>query len=534
MKLSSLLLALVPSVVANQLSDILTRSDVFATPYGPHLKARAIESPPYGESFPVIDLGYAKHEASSYATTGDVSYYVFKNIRFAAPPTGELRFRAPRPPLKQHGIQNGTVAGPTNCASLDDTGKPIGSEDCLFLDVYMPVRKNGRPIKKPMPVLANWYGGGYLVGAKETAGSPETLYATTGEPFVYIAPNYRLGAFGWLAPPGADWTPNAGLHDTIAAMTWMKKYMRRFRGDPTRVTAMGLSAGAGVVLHALVADTERPLPFQQALLQSPGWQPEMNVAGRAPLYAAFAAAANCTPATEACLRAAPSAALLAANARTIAASQSGALGVTSGFYPVADGDLLPRTVADTPISNFAPLRSVIASSARWEAGTGTFAPKGSTDADFLASLATFTSSPRAQRIIAALYPSDGSPDSGYKRGRDVVGDIGFNCNTYWTNLAYAKSGRKYEFNIGAAGHGSDGPYTWDPTLQGGTVTDHRRWISEYVVRGSPERKWPLWKQEDGTALWLNDTGPAVGADYYRNELNRHRCEVLRKAIYGKS
>lgn len=57
-----------------------------------------------------------------------------------------------------------------------------------FLDVWMPV---GASTKKPLPVLANWYGGGYVAGKKEFAGSPVALWKAGAPPFVYVAPNYR-------------------------------------------------------------------------------------------------------------------------------------------------------------------------------------------------------------------------------------------------------------------------------------------------------------------------------------------------------
>lgn len=97
---------------------------------------------------PIINLGYAKHQAQSLQTIGNVSYYVFKNVRFAAPPLGERRFRVPAPPLKEEGVQNGVFPGSTACAqglvAQGVAGQPgislpipgldqltIGSEDCL-------------------------------------------------------------------------------------------------------------------------------------------------------------------------------------------------------------------------------------------------------------------------------------------------------------------------------------------------------------------------------------------------------------------
>lgn len=95
------------------------------------------------KSLPIIDLGYVKQQADRIETAGDVSYYVYKNIRFAAPPTGENRFRKPQPPLKHDGVvQGGSLgAAKTTCSqSLNIAGVTlppalaglaIGTEDCL-------------------------------------------------------------------------------------------------------------------------------------------------------------------------------------------------------------------------------------------------------------------------------------------------------------------------------------------------------------------------------------------------------------------
>jgi carboxylesterase type B len=78
----------------------------------------------------------------------------------------------------------------------------------------------------------------------------------------------RLGAFGWLSPPGQDITPNAGFFDAQAAMLWVNNYISAFGGDHNRVTVMGESAGAGIIMHAITAygGTESPPLFQQVYI----------------------------------------------------------------------------------------------------------------------------------------------------------------------------------------------------------------------------------------------------------------------------
>lgn len=107
-------------------------------------------------------------------------------------------------------------------------------------------------------------------GLKESAGNVAALYKQTGERFIYVAPNYRLGAFGWLAPEGKDKDiqSNAGLWDARAATDWVSAHIWKFGGNPLAVTAMGLSAGAGVVSNLIVSGG-LPLGFQKVRYYPP-------------------------------------------------------------------------------------------------------------------------------------------------------------------------------------------------------------------------------------------------------------------------
>jgi hypothetical protein len=81
-----------------------------------------------GGGLPVVDLGYVKHQAAEYNETAGV--YVYRNIRFAAPPVGERRLKKPQPPLKEAGIRNGDYGRSTSCAQTNGTAL-LGDEDCL-------------------------------------------------------------------------------------------------------------------------------------------------------------------------------------------------------------------------------------------------------------------------------------------------------------------------------------------------------------------------------------------------------------------
>ncbi|TGZ78748.1 alpha/beta-hydrolase [Ascodesmis nigricans] len=512
---------------------------------------------------PVIDLGYVKQKATEYGTAGNVSYYIFRNVRFAAPPVGELRFRKPQPPAKVEEVQDGYYNGSLSCAQPAGlAGSTGGTEDCLFLDVWMPATASP---EKPLPVLTKWFGGGYVYGAKEKAGNPVALWKNGHDPFVFVAPNYRLGVFGWLSVPNTGVDANAGLHDGLAAMDWIRENIGKFGGDIKRSTAMGISAGAGIVMHAMVSNRTPHVPFQQVLLQSPGWQPETTPAGRVPIYETLLANAGCKD--TACLRNTSTKALQTANLLTILLWNQDALGPTSGFYPVPDGDIL----LDHPANLFTEgkvhptVKRAVASSARWEASGAFAVPEEADDELFIKDVGvSFTSNTTLIKIISEAYPSDGTPQSGYNRGRDLTGDMGFNCNGLWVaryfstlnNKSKKKSGSgkskkccckskgkkssawRYEFNVGTAAHGADSTYTWfanDGTSKvdrPDLVKYQQDWVAEFVQ--TQKVSWPVWVEgSDAKALWLNDTGLGVERDYFAWKTYTERCDVLRTKVIGK-
>jgi hypothetical protein len=83
---------------------------------------------PRDTELPIVDLGYVQQQATEYNETADV--YVYRNIRFAAPPLGDLRLKKPQDPLNETEIQNGSLGRSTACSQTDGTSL-IGSEDCL-------------------------------------------------------------------------------------------------------------------------------------------------------------------------------------------------------------------------------------------------------------------------------------------------------------------------------------------------------------------------------------------------------------------
>jgi para-nitrobenzyl esterase len=163
---------------------------------------------------------------------------------------------------------------------------------------------------------------------------------------VVVTLNYRLGALGFLALPGAaddEGAANFGLLDQLAALAWVREHAAAFGGDPRRLTAFGNSAGAMSLGALLAAPRARGL-FDRAILQSGAacHVSPPDVAER--VAATFAAELGADAKDTATLRAAPLAAVLDAQAR--AAQKLRGVVRELPYQPVVDGLLLPRPPLD--------------------------------------------------------------------------------------------------------------------------------------------------------------------------------------------
>jgi para-nitrobenzyl esterase len=192
---------------------------------------------------------------------------VFKGVPFAAPPVGELRWKAPQPVVKWEGVKQTTAFAP---APMQGGNPPSGkSEDCLYLNVWSPAKSASDKI----PVLVWIYGGGFSFGSSSEPVSYGEALARKGVVLVSIA--YRVGQLGFLAHPDLSAenpnhvSGNYGLLDQIAALQWIQKNIAAFGGDPNRVTIFGESAGAISVSMLCASPLAKGL-FHGAISQSGG------------------------------------------------------------------------------------------------------------------------------------------------------------------------------------------------------------------------------------------------------------------------
>jgi para-nitrobenzyl esterase len=197
---------------------------------------------------------------------------VYRGIPFAAPPVGDLRWRAPQPAAKWDGATQAAQFGPS-CVQ----GRPPGaaaqgsamSEDCLYLNVWTPAKSP----RDRIPVLVWIYGGGFNAGATSDPNYSGEKLANKGVVFVSIA--YRVGLLGFFAHPGLSAedphhvSGNYGLLDMITGLQWVQKNIAAFGGDPHKVTIFGESAG-GIAVSMLCASPLAKGLFQKAISQSGG------------------------------------------------------------------------------------------------------------------------------------------------------------------------------------------------------------------------------------------------------------------------
>lgn len=210
----------------------------------------------------------------------------YKSIPYAKPPIGNLRWREPQQASPWKGVRPADAFAPI-CMQ---TGEPLPgaspervSEDCLYLNVWAPVRSGARR-NEPLPVMVWIYGGGWTNGSSSTPLTWGDRLAT--KDVIVVSLNYRGGAFGFLAHPeltresGRGASGNYGLMDQIAALKWVQRNIASFGGDPKRITLFGQSAGSMSASLLMTSPLAKGL-FHQVIGQSGGVfiPPEASPAG---------------------------------------------------------------------------------------------------------------------------------------------------------------------------------------------------------------------------------------------------------------
>ena len=454
---------------------------------------------------------------------------VYRGIPFAAPPVGDLRWRAPQPAAKWSGVRTADKFGPSCMqgggpnAAKGKQGPPV-SEDCLYLNVWTPAKTAG----ERLPVMVWIYGGGFTGGATSTPLYSGEQLARKGVVVVSVA--YRVGAMGFLAHPELSAesrehvSGNYGVLDMIAGLQWVKKNIAAFGGNPQKVTIFGESAG-GIAVSMLCASPLAKGLFQGAISESGGsfGPPRLpTMPGENMMLLKDAERLGQEFATKA--GAASIADLRKLSADEVQTTSRGSQGTG---WPIVDGYVIPddqyklyqaKRFNDTPIL------------VGYNSDEGlSFGVPATPDAYREATRNRYGS--HAESLLKA-YPTD--PDKVSKTARDLTRDAAFGWQTWsWARLE-AKQGKNkaylyyfdqhpdYPADSPQAGrgsaHGSELTYVFQHLRPNATESDKaiselmETYWTNFAKTGDPNGPgvptWPAFNDSDPVSMYFSQTAHA--------------------------
>ncbi|MEJ1239975.1 carboxylesterase family protein [Chryseolinea sp. T2] len=270
------------------------------------------------------------------------SVFAFKGVPYAAPPVGDLRWKAPAPVIAWNDTLKCLSFG---ASPIQNEPKPFMmwseefitppqplSEDCLFLNIW----SGARSASDRLPVFVWIHGGAFTSGSGACAIYNGAAMARKG--IVFVSINYRLGVFGFLAHPeltkesGKSASGNYGLMDQVAALQWIKENIQAFGGDPSKVTIGGQSAGS-MSVQALIASPLAKGLVHGAIAESGAGRQITPLMAAEKIGEAFAKSGNASSLAE--LRAIPGDTILSlANKMPF-----------GSFFPIEDGYVLTQQLA---------------------------------------------------------------------------------------------------------------------------------------------------------------------------------------------
>lgn len=441
---------------------------------------------------------------------GDLT--VYRGLPFAAPPVGDLRWRAPRSVKVWSGVKLLDHFSP-RCMQQrmypDNAPAEPMSEDCLYLNLWVPSHSSG----KKLPVMVWIYGGGLDGGSGSTPLYAGDVLAQQG--VIVVTFNYRLSVFGFLAHPelaresATHATGNYGLLDQLAALRWVHRNIAAFGGDRSRVTIFGQSSGSISISTLSVSPLAKGL-FKYAIGESGGLFepvnlfPDFTEKGAEQAGLAFGARAGAS--SIAALRRMPAEALMKVP-----------------FTPaiIIDGSVID----EPPVQAYRQARimpSAFMIGSNQDEGVIFLSGKKVTPKTFDKVLSTDFPS----WLIKLTAPSPGNtPATAYAAAKDFEGEIRFHWDMWtWARMA-SRTGRPvylYRFDhptpctptegcAEAARHGDEMPYVFGHYLKGSWSTQDRR-LSQTMVEcwtlfaktGTPNGcglpNWPIYRTQSAVMV----------------------------------
>ncbi|KZV68239.1 alpha/beta-hydrolase [Peniophora sp. CONT] len=484
----------------------------------------------------VVDLGNVTYQSDVNLDIGVTS---FLGIRYAAPPIGDLRFRAPQP-ANETGVFNVTTqpdecwqgnpgSNATTPYRLSKRDVASQNEDCLFLNVHVPTGLDLTSGAK-LPVIVWIHGGGYVVQSVSMFNPVETFVRNSNYSVISVQMQYRLGPFGFISSEAVsvDGDLNIGLLDQQLALQWVQENIAAFGGDPSQVTIYGESAGAGSVLQHLVAhggDTQPPL-FRAAMMDSPflPFQYAYNDPINEAIFANLSAQVNCPVSNSSlnCLRSVD-AATLAQFANDVELADF--FGVYT-YVPVVDGSYIVERPTLTLGKNKTNADTLLVFTNAHEGDIFVdlvgLAETNTTLTSYIANLfprMNDTSITRAANIYSTLQGMNASTVP--TQAAYVMGEAIFVCPAYYTLGAFEDQAWKAEFAVPPALHGDELFYVfadnassigWPPFNNSDFITAIQQSLFSTAISLDPNAhveptiapEWPSWT-DAGQVLLFNET-----------------------------
>ncbi|MFC0205765.1 carboxylesterase/lipase family protein [Novosphingobium soli] len=466
---------------------------------------------------------------------------VFRGIPYAAPPVGELRWRAPQLAPAWKGARPALAFGADCMQDTKTNPLPPGhavpaSEDCLYLNVWRPA---GTKAGERLPVMVWIHGGGFIMGSGAMSTYDGSALARRGAIIVTI--NYRLGRFGNFTTPAlyeqqvkfGEPAANFWLMDQIAALRWVRDNAAGFGGDPDRVTLIGESAGAVSVATLLAVKPALGL-FRQAIMQSGSPRRILTpLAQSQQAGLSWALSKGIADDDPAALRRLSTQIVLDAP-------------VTAVSEPVEDGDLLCEPPSATFARGQAAKVPVLIGANDWEESLLRWMP------DALPALAARLGAHRAEglRLYDAARIGENAALS------RMWGDAAMVEPARQTaRLALAAGGPVWLYHFSyvpealratrpGAGHGDEIEFVFaNPNAQSGWTQDDQamadamaaRWIA-FAKTGFPgvveSPAWPQLTREEDILLAFTNSGQRIVREYKKAQLDFLRDRLGRGSLYG--
>ncbi len=473
--------------------------------------------------------------------TDDGGVNSWLGVRYAAPPTGDLRWRAPQPPDPWTEVADGSLLGRVCPQPVDprmpiDLGAPQG-DDCLTLNIWASPDVAAGDRK---PVMVWVHGGAYVLGSANQPLYNGRVLASGGD-VVVVTVNYRLGSFGFLdlssfSTSGHRFDSNLGLRDVLHALHWLRDNIAAFGGDPDRVTVFGESAGAGIITTLLTCPAAAGL-FSAAIAQSSPATSVYDVTRARRTAEQYLAALGLEHNEIHRLRDAPVKAHIGAS-RSLFNDVPLQCPGTLAFAPIIDGDLVP----DHPVKLAREGRShpvpLIIGTNKHEAALFRWMKSPLMPITPEAINAMFSQIAAEQPHL--VLPSDEQIDTAYPglrgkaRGMGVARDVGFRMPTVWLAEGHSAVAPAYLYRFDWAtpmlrmlrlsgAHATELPFVWgnlvagpkDPTfrlggMKTGKVVSARiqtRWRN-FATHGKPlgsdgEPEWLPYQEADRACLVID-------------------------------